>query len=288
MFNPTLIALLLLALTASTLYAQATQPRAGGGPEVEAAHVTTREVRYTHEGTELVGYLAYPRGFDRMDMISHSQPAVLVLPEWWGLTEYPKMRARQLASLGYVAFAADMYGGGKTTDDPEQAKKWAGPFYGDRDLLRGRAAAGLEAMLKDQGVVDPERVVAIGYCFGGTAALDLAYSGAELAGVVTIHGGVQTPRKAAEAEAVKGEVLILHGNADSMVEDDTLDTITTALTRANRDWTLIRYSGAKHAFTNPDADSKGMDAVGYDERAARRSWEHMRVFLEGVLTPTEE
>lgn len=280
-----LLILLTLALTTATLHAQAIAP-AANGPDPSMQGVTTREVKYKHDGVELVGYLAYPEG--AMDATapgagSRQLPGVLVLPEWWGLNDYAKMRARQVAQLGYIAFAADMYGEGETTKDPEQAKKWAGPFYQARDLLRGRAAAAVQTMrsLDDRFEVGP--VAAIGYCFGGTAALDLAYSGADLAGVVSIHGGVQPPRTPDEAKAIKADILILHGDADPMVKDETLGTITDALDEAGKDWTLIRYSGAKHAFSNPDADSYGMAPVAFNERAAKRSWEHMKVFLADVL-----
>ena len=246
--------------------------------------VTTREVAYEQGGTPLVGYLAYPVTHDEADMVAASQSAVLVLPEWWGLTEYPKRRARELAAMGYVALAADLYGSGKTTDDPAQAKAWSGELYGDRDLFRARARAGLD-QLAGMEVVNPEKVAVIGYCFGGTGVFELLYSGADLAAGVSFHGSPMPPREGGggEAEAIKGEVQVHHGAADPMVTVEQLKNVLTPLEKAGVPWELCVYSGAKHAFTNPEADEKGMDAIGYDERADELSWAAMERLFERVL-----
>ena len=251
--------------------------------------VTDRMVSYEHEGIELEGYLAYPTMFDVDNVADASVPAVMVVPEWWGLNDRMKGVARRVAAeQKCVVFVADMYGKGKVTDDPEQAKKWAGPLYSDREMFRARAAAARSALLREGGGrLAPERIAAIGYCFGGAAVLELAYSGADLAGVVSIHGGLMEPQEG-DAARVQGQVMILHGAADPMVKMSTLTAVTDALSEAEVPWTLTVYSGAKHAFTNPQADEAGMDGVGYQERAAEAAWRDMNAFLDAVLTPHAE
>jgi dienelactone hydrolase len=229
-------------------------------------------VPYTHDGVELEGYLAIPEG--------ESRGAVLVVHEWWGLNVYAKMRAKMLAELGYVAFAVDMYGKGKVTSDPQQAGQWAGAVTGDREKYRARALAGLEAFKNTGRITDGMKVAAIGYCFGGTTVTELAYADAGLAGVVSFHGNPKPPM---EGDNVTASIMICHGDADPLVPDETLNAVTDALDAKGVNWVLIRYSGAKHAFSNPDADSYGMPPVGYDEKADKRSWEHMKAFLDEVL-----
>lgn len=235
------------------------------------AEITEQAVPYTHDGVELEGYLALPEG--------EARGAVMVVHEWWGLNEYAKMRADMLAGLGYVAFAVDMYGKGKVTDEPGQAGQWAGAVTGDRAAYRARAMAGLDAF-KKTGHTDGLKIGAIGYCFGGTTVIELAYAGADLAGVVSFHGN---PKPAMESDMVKASVMICHGDADPLVSDESLDSATDALDAKGVDWLLIRYAGAKHAFSNPKADSYGMPPVGYDEKADKRSWSHMRAFLDEVM-----
>ncbi len=237
-----------------------------------AADITTQAVPYSHDGVELEGYLAVPEG--------EARGAVLVVHEWWGLNDYARMRAKMLAELGYVAFAVDMYGKGKVTSDPAQAGQWAGEVTGDRAKYRARALAGLEAFTNTGMVAEGMKIAAIGYCFGGTTVTELAYSGADLAGVVSFHGN---PKPAMEGDTVTASILFCHGDADTLVSDESLNEATDALDAKGADWLLIRYAGAKHAFSNPDADGYGMPPVGYDEKADKRSWENMRSFLEEVL-----
>lgn len=236
------------------------------------AEVATESVPYMHDGVELEGYLAVPKG--------DAKGAVLVVHEWWGLNDYAKMRAKMLAELGYVAFAVDMYGKGKVTSDPEQAGQWAGAVTGDRAKYRARVLAGLEAFTNTDTITDGMKVAAIGYCFGGTTVTELAYSGADLAGVVSFHGN---PKPAMADDTINASVLICHGDADTLVSDESLDAATDVLDAKGADWLLIRYAGAKHAFSNPDADGYGMPPVGYNEKADKRSWEQMRSFLDEVL-----
>ena len=254
--NTCLIAGLLLMLAA---------PAARG--EVE-----TRTWDYEHDGTQLQGYLAGDSSDDDY------RGAVLIVHEWWGLNDYAKRRARQLAELGYLAFALDMYGKGKVTDDSSQASEWAGALYNDREKLRARAEAGLDAFREASGLGDMP-VAAIGYCFGGTTVMELAWSGADLAGVVSFHGGPKPPMEGDKAQ-IQTSVLICHGAADPTVSDQQLDTVTGALSEADADWMLIEYAEARHAFTNPASAERESDAVNYVESADRRSWAHMKLFFE--------
>jgi dienelactone hydrolase len=245
------------------------------------AKVVTKPVSYTHAGVKLEGLLAY----DDAKTAKAKLPGVLVLPEWWGLTAYPKGRAEQLAAMGYVAFAADMYGAGVTTDDAKKAGELAGPFYG-KPLMAERAHAGLDQLLKS-GLVDPAKVAAIGFCFGGSTVQALALSGAPLAGIVSFHGGaVKAP--ADVAGSVKTKFLLLNGAADPMLKPEERAALEKSLEDAKIDYQSVDYANALHAFSNPGADEvakkNGLTAaVGYNEPAARRSWKAMQVFFDEIF-----
>jgi dienelactone hydrolase len=249
-------------------------------PLAMSAKFVTKTVPYEHDGVKLEGYLAYDEALVSPTKLA---PGVLVIPEWWGLTDYPKTRAHQLASLGYVAFVADMYGAGVTTTDPKKAGELAAPFYGS-PLMAERASAGLWQMLKT-GLVDPARCAAIGYCFGGSTVQALAFSGAPLAGVVSFHGG-PVPVPADAATTTKAKLLICHGAIDPFVKKEDLDTFLKALDAAKLDYQFISYAGAVHAFTNPEADkiaaATGLP-IAYNAAADRRSWSHMAAFLEEIF-----
>lgn len=255
-----------LTLAATVLAGMIT---AAGAP----AEVVTKEVEYKHGETTLVGYLAYD------DAVEGKRPGVLVIHEWWGLNDYAKRRARMLAELGYVAFAADMYGEGKVTEDPKQAANWSGHMSGNVELWRKRAMLGL-GLLKEQARTDGDRLAAIGYCFGGSTVMQLAYAGADVNGVVSFHGSLPP---APEEARFDGEVLVCHGAADGFVSAEKQATFKRSLNELGARWTFIAYAGAEHSFTNPGADAYGIDGVSYDQRADRRSWAHMRVFFESVF-----
>lgn len=243
------------------------------------AKIVTRTVPYEQAGVKLEGYLAY----DDAKTAAGKLPGVLVIPEWWGLTEYPKSRAEQLAKLGYVAFAADMYGAGVTTTDPKRAGQLAGQFYG-KPLMAERAKAGLDQLLAS-GLVDAERVAAIGYCFGGATVQALAWSGAPLAGIVSFHGSLIPPPT--DASTVKAKILICHGAVDPFEKKEDIDAFKKALDEAKLDYQFIMYSGAVHAFTNPQADelakTAGLKGIGYNANADHRSWQHMRDFFAEIF-----
>ena len=235
------------------------------------AAVQTKIVEYKEGDNTLEGYLAWD------DATAGPRPGVLVVHEWMGLGDYAKARARKLAALGYLAFAADIYGKGVRPKTPQEAAAQAGIYKNDRALMRRRVAAGLDA-LRSQPLCDPRRVAAIGYCFGGTCVLELARSGAELAGVVSFHGGLDTPNPK-DAKNIKCKVLVLHGGDDPHVPAKDVAAFEDEMRGGGVDWQLVVYGGAVHAFTNPDAGSDKSKGVAYDAAADRRSWEAMRAFF---------
>ncbi len=244
------------------------------------AKIVTKPVPYEHAGVKLEGWLAYD---DEKATNAAPAPGVLVLPEWWGLTEYPKSRAEQLAKLGYVAFAADMYGAGVTTTDPKKAGELAGQFYG-KPLMAERAQAGLDQLLAT-GLVDKARVAAIGYCFGGATAQVLAYSGAPLAGMVSFHGSL-VPASAEAAAKNHAKFLICHGAVDGFIKPEEIAAFQKSMDDGKFDYQFISYSGAVHAFSNPAATKIGKAAgipIAYNAAADRRSWAHMRSFFSEIF-----
>jgi dienelactone hydrolase len=247
---------------------------------VLSAKVVTKPVAYEHGGVKLEGWLAYDDEKAAADKLA---PGVLVLPEWWGLTEYPKKRAEQLAKLGYVAFAADMYGAGVTTADPKKAKELATPFYG-KPLMLERSRAGLDQLLAT-GLVDGSRVAAIGYCFGGAAVQVLAYSGAPLAGIVSFHGSL-IPASPAAAAANKAKILVCHGAIDTFISPEEIAAFMKGMNDGKFDYQFISYAGAVHAFSNSGADkiakATGLP-IAYNAAADKRSWTHMRSFFNEIF-----
>jgi len=245
------------------------------------AKVVTESVTYDHNGVKLVGYLAYDaHKVEKKGRV----PGVLIVPEWWGLNDYVKGRAEKVARLGYVAFVADMYGDGQVTTDPKKAGELAGQFYG-KPLMAERAQAGLDQLLKNEHV-DSSRVAAIGYCFGGSTVQALAFSGAAIDGIVSFHGGL-IPVPAEAAEKTKAKLLFCHGALDPFTAKADLDAFLKALDDGKFDYEFIRYSGAVHAFTNPDADKvaaeTGLKGIGYNAEADHRSWAAMKDFLKEIF-----
>ena len=242
------------------------------------AAIVTRTVAYEQGGANLQSVLAYD------DATTALRPGVLVFPEWWGLNDYAKGRARQLAELGYVALAVDMYGDGVSTTDPKKAGELAGQFYG-KPLMAERAQAALDQLTKT-GLVDARRVAAIGFCFGGAVCQTLAYNGAPLAGIVSFHGSL-VPAPADAADKTHAKFLICHGALDPFTTPEAVDAFKKSLDDARIDYQFVVYSGAVHAFTNPDADAlaraSGLKGIGYNEAAARRSWALMRQFFGEIF-----
>jgi dienelactone hydrolase len=244
-------------------------------PVVCYGEIVTTAVDYQQGGQALQGWLVYD------DAIKDPRPGIVVFPEWWGLTDYPKHRAEQLAKLGYVAFAADMYGKGIVTDDADEAGKLDHKVMSDNDLLRARAAAAMD-QLKSNPRVDGKKIAAIGYCFGGTVALELARSGADLAGVVSFHGGLETP-KPDDAKNIKGKILVCTGGDDAFIPPKQVAAFEDEMRKAGVNWQVIVYGGAHHAFTNPDADKHHIPNIAYDAQADQRSWVAMTAFFDEIF-----
>jgi dienelactone hydrolase len=239
------------------------------------AALKTEVVEYRHGDVVLEGYLAYD------DAFQGKRPGVLVVHEWLGHTPYVRKRAEQLARLGYVAFASDIYGKGVLAKDAKEAAALAGIYLGDRKLLRARAAAGLD-VLRNRPEVDPGRLAAIGYCFGGSTVLELARSGADLVSVVSFHGLLDTPTPG-DARNIKGKVLVLHGGDDPFVPMKQVEAFQEEMRKGGVDWQFVTYGGAVHRFTNPEAGSDNSKGAAYNERADRRSWEAMKALFAETL-----
>jgi len=243
-------------------------------PVPAGAQIEVADVDYELDNTALQGYVAF-------DAASNEpRPGVLIIHDWLGLQEYPKIRAQMLARLGYVAFAADIYGAG-VRPGPADGAKVSGAFYADPGLVRARSTAGLD-QLRAHPLVDPSRIAVIGYCFGGFVALELARSGADLAGVVPFHGVLSSPA-AADAANIRAKILVLAGGSDPVVPDEQIVEFFTAMRAAPQvDWQLVSYSGAQHAFTLPEANSPEHGAA-YHPVAERRSWAAMRAFFDEIF-----
>lgn len=239
------------------------------------AKLVSRTVNYEHAGEKLAGYLAYD------DATGAKRPGVLIVHEWWGCNEFARSKADTLAGLGYVAFALDMYGTGKVTPERKQAAEWSGRFYGDAALLRARAQAGLDVLLREP-LVRRDRVAAIGFCFGGSVVLNFALGGADLRGVVSFHGGLSAVPVDAD-KPVRAKLLILHGADDPLVEARGITEFQACCRKAKADWQMVYYGGAVHSFTNPKAGSVGIPGVAYDRSADERSWRAMRDFFAECL-----
>lgn len=239
------------------------------------AAVRSETVEYRQGDAVLEGYVAWD------DAVAGKRPAVLVVHEWTGLGAYVKERVDQLAAMGYVAFGADVYGKGIRPKGPAEAGAEAGKYKGNRPLLRERVNAALDALRKNP-LVDPKRIAAIGYCFGGTAVLELARSGAEVAGVVSFHGGLATPTPD-DGRKIRAKVLVLHGADDPYVPAAEVAAFEDEMRKGNVDWQLVAYGGAVHSFTNRDAGTDPAKGAAYQEKADRRSWEAMKSFFREIF-----
>lgn len=242
------------------------------------AAIVTQEIPYKDGDVELTGFLAYD------DTNPGKAPGVAIIHEWWGHNDYARSRAEQLAGLGFVAFAIDMYGTGKIAATPEEAGALSKPFYDDRMLMRKRAQAGID-VLKAQPQTDAGNIAVIGYCFGGTVALEVARGGADVKGVVSFHGGLATPMPAQKG-VVKAQVLALNGKNDSLVPEADRAAFLEEMTAANVNFKAVDYPGAVHAFTNPAATEIGQKfnmPVAYNAEADKQSFADMRSFFAKIF-----
>ncbi len=243
---------------------------------VSRSAVVTKVVDYEFDGVKLKGFVAYD------DAVKEKRPGVLVVHEWWGLNDYAKDRCKKLAALGYVAFAPDMYGEGKTTEHPMDAKKMADLTRANAKVWRGRAEAGLK-QLKAQPNVDGDKLAAIGYCFGGTTCLQLAYSGADLKAVATFHAAVTPVPTETDVKAVKGRVLICHGDADFFIKAEDIKSFRDVLDKTKTKYEFVRYKDVFHSFTVHSADKHNIKGMKYDKTADEDSWKRMLALFKETL-----
>ena len=246
-----------------------------GIPPLVEAKVESKAVPYTYGEGSFEGFLAWD------DSVKGQRPGILVVHEWWGLNEYARSRVEQLAGLGYVAFAVDMYGKGKVTTHPEKASEWAKLTADNVDEWLGRAREGLKLLQADPKV-DPTRLAAIGYCFGGATVMQLVYGGAPVKGVVSFHGSLPLPPNANPINN-SAKVLIAHGASDPFLTSEHIEQFKAALDNAEIDWQMIQYGGAQHSFSNPSANQYGVKGVEYHKQADQRSWMHMRQFFRELF-----
>jgi dienelactone hydrolase len=239
------------------------------------AKIISKLIAYKQGGTALEGYLAFDDG-----KAAH-RPGIVVVHDWMGISDDTKKRADMLAELGYVAFAADIYGKGVRPKDATEAGKLATQYKSDVKLLRARVQAALE-VLESQPQVDKSKLAAIGYCFGGTTALELARSGAPLKGVVSFHGGLATPNPA-DAKNIKGRILALHGADDPYVNAAEVQGFEKEMRDAHVDWQLTAYGNAVHAFTVKAAGTDNSKGAAYNEKADKRSWVAMQEFFKEIF-----
>lgn len=242
------------------------------------AKVTGKQVEYRSGDTLLKGYIAYDPA------LKGKNPAVLVVHEWWGHNEYARKRARMLAQQGYIALAVDMFGNGKTAQHPEDAGKFASEVMKNKEVGEARFNAALD-FVKQQPQVDPSRIAAIGYCFGGGVVLHMARQGTDLKGVISFHGSLATDAPAGPG-AVKARLLVFSGEEDKMIPPDQVTAFKEEMTKAGADYRFVGYPGVKHSFTNPDADKYAKKfnlPLAYNKNADKDSWAQTLKFLKEIL-----
>lgn len=239
------------------------------------AEIKTKTIDYEVDGVTCEGFLAYD------DAVAKPRPGVLIIHQWKGVTDYEKERAKQLAELGYVAFVADIYGKGVRPNDTKEASALAGKYKGDRKLFRQRLQGALET-LKSQPQTALDQLAAMGYCFGGTGALEVARSGADVKGVISFHGGLGTPSPE-DAKAIKGKVLVLHGADDPYVPPEEVAAFKKEMEDAKVDYEFVAYPGAVHSFTMKSAGSDNSTGSAYNADADEKSWVALQAFLRKLF-----
>jgi len=272
-----IIALCLYSCAGNKTTQSTTATQTTSASTVDLASIKEEPVTYTADGQTMKGYVAYN------DKVSGERPVVLVVHEWWGLNDYPRMRAKQLAQLGYFAMAVDMYGDGKIAATPQEAMELTKPFYGNPGLFKTRLDAAL-AKVRDFNQADLSQAAAIGYCFGGSAVLNSAKLGADLKGVVSFHGGLAGAP--ANKELLKAKILVCHGGADSFVPEAEVAAFKKSMDSIGADYKFKVYPGATHAFTNPASTETGKKfnmPIAYNGAADTASWNDMKAFFVGIF-----
>ncbi len=237
------------------------------------AKIQTERVAYEKNGAKMEGYLAWDSS------VKKPRPGVLVFPEWFGIGEFSEQKAVELAKMGYVAFAADVYGIETRPKDMKEAAAAATKYKSDRPLMRERAQAALDTLLSRKEV-NKEKVAAIGFCFGGTVALELARSGADFDSLVSFHGGLNAPVKGTKFAP---KILVLHGGDDPYVPEKEVLEFQAEMRQAGADWQFISYGNTVHSFTNPKAGSDPKAGAAYNEVSTNRAMKEMKSFFEETL-----
>lgn len=276
-YTKQLLGSLLLSWLFTSCNNNATAPAAGASVAGDSSGIREETISFGTDGANLQAYVVYN------DSVKGRRPAVIVIPEWWGLNDYPKMRARMLAKLGYVAMALDLYGDGKVADTPDSAKAYTAPFYADPEKAKRRIDAAI-ARLRTYDNVDTAEIGAIGYCFGGGVLLNTVRLGDDLKGVVSFHGSLLgTP---ARKDLLRSKILVCHGNADKFVTPDMVAAFKKQMDSIGAVYTFIGYDSATHAFTNPASTVNGKKfnmPIAYNAKADTASWEAMKTFFAGVF-----
>lgn len=243
------------------------------------AAIKTNEIEYTVDGQVMRGFIAYD------DAVKKPHPGILVVHEWWGFNDYARKRAKMLAELGYTAMALDMYGNGKQAHHPDEAGKFASEVRTNLPLSRAKFIKAME-VLQSQPNVDAKRIAAIGYCFGGAVVLEMARSGIDdLIGVVSFHGSLDAVEPAQPGK-VKAKIFVANGADDPFVPQAQIDAFKAEMAAAHVDYEFKSYSGAKHSFTNPDADKYGQEfklPLQYNAAADAASWADMQAFFKRIF-----
>lgn len=267
-----------IALAATTITACNNENKQEKPAETAASKdIKGENVTYKSDSLSMQGYVAYDNA------VEGKRPVVLIIPEWWGVTDYVRGRARQLAELGYLAFVVDMYGNGKVAEGPDSADAWSGVFYKDAPLAKKRFDAALNQALT-YAQADASKKAAIGYCFGGAMVLNIARLGEDLNGVVSFHGNL--PVIPTTKEALKAKILVCHGEADGFIKPEEITAFRKQLDSLGASYEFKSYPGAQHAFTNPDATANGKKfgiPISYNAAADTASWNDMKAFFKTIF-----
>ncbi|MCB0355489.1 MAG: dienelactone hydrolase family protein [Bdellovibrionales bacterium] len=245
---------------------------------IYAKKIVTEVVDYKWQNKVYKGFIAKPQ------KVTKATPAILVVHEWWGQTDYPRRRASQLAEMGYIAMAVDMYGNGAIADHPQTAGEFTKKVMSDSKNVLGIFNAALSTLRKVKGV-DANKIAAIGYCFGGSVVQEIAKQGVDLKGVVSFHGGLVTPTSVRKGQ-VKAQMLILNGKSDSMVSQESIDSFKKQMSAAGVKYEFINYENALHGFTNSEATAKGKKfniPIAYNKKADIQSWQKLTSFLQRIF-----
>ena len=237
--------------------------------------IKTQSIDYACNNVQMRGHLAFD------DSIAGKRPGVMICHEWWGLNDYIRGRASQVAALGYAVFALDMYGNGKTAASADEAGKLMNALFSNPDA-QGRVQAAFD-VLKSQSMVDANKIAAMGYCMGGSMALHVARGGMPLRGAACFHGSLK-PEQPAKPGSIKAHLLVCHGADDPMVGWDQVTAFKDEMREARADYQIHIYGGAQHAFTNPNADKAGVKGLKYDAIADRRSWSALEKFFQEIFS----